>query len=78
MWDLHRGALKYAMCYCSYKICKGSKRRRLIITKIVKHCRLYGLIEGRDEYHQLVSFSLYVFLFYIVFVDAYILNVEYK
>ena len=56
------GDLKYAKCYYPYKIYKGLKWMRLIITMHVKHRRLYGYAEGGHEYYPLVGYSIYAFV----------------
>ena len=56
------GASKDRKCYCPCKRCKGLKIRRLLIIIDKRHCRDYGHVEGRHEYHPLVSYALYVFV----------------
>ena len=41
-------------CYCPYKMCKGLKTRRYLITTTEQHCRQHGHIEGGNEYRPLV------------------------
>jgi hypothetical protein len=71
-------ALGDRKCYFPCKKCRGYNRRRLLIKTTKKHCREYGHLEGRHEYRPLVSYSLYVFILQIVFVNVYMLNVEEK
>jgi hypothetical protein len=65
-------------CYFPCKKCRGYNRRRLLIKKTKKHCREYEHVEGRHEYHPLVSYSLYEFYIADCFVNVYMLNVEEK
>ena len=77
MWYMHMGLQSMKNVIASVKYARDwNKLRRLLITTIVKHCRLYGYVEGKHEYHPLVSYSLYVFVLYIFFVDIYMLNVK--
>jgi hypothetical protein len=71
-------ALGDQKCYFLCKKCKGYNRRRLLIKTTKKHCSEYGHLEGRHEYCPLVTYSLYVFILQIVFVNVYMLNVEEK
>jgi hypothetical protein len=71
-------ALGDRKCYFPCKICRGYNRRRLLIKTTKRHCREYGHLEGGHEYRPLVSYSLYVFILHIVFVNVYMLNVEEK
>ena len=50
-------------CYCPFSQCMRFNRRRLKISTTKIHCREHGHIEGEHEYRQLVSFSLYMFLY---------------
>jgi hypothetical protein len=58
--------------YCPCKTCRGYNRKRLLIKTTKTHCREYGHLEG----HPLVSYSLYVFILQIAFVNVYMLNDE--
>jgi hypothetical protein len=51
---------------------------RILIKTTKIHCREYGHLEGGHGYHPLVSYSLYVFILQIFFVNIYMLNVEEK
>jgi len=50
---------------------KGLRPRRILIKLAKKHCRDYGHTKGRHEYHPFVSYLLYVFVLYIIFVNIY-------
>jgi hypothetical protein len=65
-------------CYCPCKICRGYNRRRILIKTTKRNYREYGHLEGGPEYRPLVSYSIYFFILYIVFVNVYMLNVEEK
>jgi hypothetical protein len=60
--------------YLPCKTCRGYNRKRCLIKTTKTHCREYGHLEGSS----LVSYSLYVFILQIVFVNVYMLNVEEK
>ena len=77
MWETlkERGDRK---CYFSYNRCRGFKRRRNLITIDKGHCRENGQVEGGHEYSPMVSYSLYVFIILIVFVNICMLIVEQK
>jgi hypothetical protein len=63
-------ASKDQNCYFPCKRWKGLKIRRLQITTTKRHCRDYGHTKGMREYHPLVSYSLYVLILHIVFVNV--------
>lgn len=56
------GAFEDRRCYFPCRNCKGLRPRRIIIKFVKNHYRDYGHIEGGQEYHPLVSYSLYVFV----------------
>jgi len=58
-------------CYFPCRHYKGLRPRIILIKTAKKHCRDYGHVEGRDGYHPLASYSLYVFVLYIIFVNFY-------
>jgi len=71
-------ALGDRKCYFLCKKCRGYNIMSLLIKTTKKHSRKYGHVEGGHGYCLLVSYSLYVFILHLVFVNIYMLNVEEK
>ena len=43
--------------YCPCSQCSGFKRRRILITIAIKHCREHGHAKGGNEYRPFVSLA---------------------
>jgi len=59
-WMFTQGDGKWYFPCCE---CKGFNGRRLKLQILEKHCRDYGHVEGGYEYHPMVSYLLYVFVY---------------
>ena len=64
-------------CYCPCSKCRVFKRRRIKITIAKRHCREYGHAEGGHDYRPFVSFSLYMYLYFLFCKCMYHFNISY-
>ena len=45
-------------CYCPCTQCRGFKKRRILISTTIKHCREHGHAKGGNEYRPFVGLAL--------------------
>lgn len=61
-WGQHWRLRRIENVVALVKKWKGLNVRRLLITKAKRHSKTHGHVEGKHEYHPLVSYSLYIFV----------------